>query len=352
MHTTHPPTVRPPFTDRYGLGIRFLRQEYARSYDGLELPLPLPPAGAPYTELTTGGQEGLPVYTSRCGPQEDPPEALRTPGAECALCSEPFETGATVMSCYHCQGVAHVRCLADRMLRGAVGVDRSEVIPSEGSCPMPACARGLLWSRLVRSVQPYRPKVGATFEEISWGGGAGSGDSDRADGPLVWRVEDSSGDDGDDDDSSEGESERTALGDEGSSSDTSRDIVTQLADDDDDNDDSFWRLSGGSAHLARRTAAVGETSRGGGQSASYEETLGEDRGASGSKRRLATCGRQGKAACRSGEDDVVIAVTSEGDDDDGGGCGDCRGREDNSSPSPPKLPLAERLRLRRLHRAY
>ncbi|CAM9123640.1 unnamed protein product, partial [Laminaria digitata] len=137
---------------RYGLGIRFLREEYAKSYGSLSLPAPLPPAGAPDTELSAGEQGGLPMYASSLPVSQEMErlKAMRVPGTgtTCKVCTEPFGIGEAVMSCHHCGTPAHVRCLAERMLRDAG--DESEVIPSEGVCLVPACGRRLLWSRLVK----------------------------------------------------------------------------------------------------------------------------------------------------------------------------------------------------------
>eukprot|EP00752_Nemacystus_decipiens_P012678 g11231.t1 len=185
---------------RYGLGIRFLRQEYAACYAKLHLPLPLPVDGDPDTELSTGPQDGLPIYA----PPPPSQENLLKARSRCALCVQPFLAGAALMACYHCGAAAHVRCLADRMLGEAeVEGDESEVIPSEGRCWAPACARRLLWSRLVKGVQAYRPRSRSLEGDENPEGRAvegGSGDVSVDGGPLVWRVDDGSDDDDDEDD--------------------------------------------------------------------------------------------------------------------------------------------------------
>lgn len=276
---------RPAGNDRYGLGIRFLRQEYATCYTKLHLPLPLPVDGDPDTELSTGPQDGLPIYASPPASQERRPET----SSRCALCVQPFFVGVTLMACYHCGAAAHVRCLAGRML-GEAGGDESEVIPSEGLCWAPACARRLLWSRLVKGVQAYRPRASASTLEgedpEDTPVDVGSGGLVVDGGPLVWRVDDSSDDDEDDDEDGDGDdgggagdesgcdSEQAARGDWGDWSGVSASRAGETAeeegeDEGDSEDDEFWKLSGrsqgsraGGAGRKRQIAASrGESGR-------------------------------------------------------------------------------------------
>lgn len=136
-----------------------------------------------------------------------------------------------------------MRCLARRMLREA-GEDDCEVIPSEGVCWVPTCARRLLWSWLVKGVQVYHPRVSSSSED-------GRVAVDR--GPPVWRVHDSSDDDDDDVDGegSECGSDLAAWEDEAGWSSgvasASRDLLSENEEEggEEDDDDSFWKLSGG-----------------------------------------------------------------------------------------------------------
>lgn len=368
---TNKPTL-PPQTHRYGLGIRFLREEYASSYAKLDLPLPLPVGGDPDTELSTGPQDGLPIYASTPSSQEERMDALRDRGGECALCAESFLAGENLMLCYHCGAATHVRCLADRMLREA-GADASEVIPSEGSCWAPACARRLLWSRLVKGVQVYRLTVspsGAPEDEARGGDGDGGGGASIGDGPLVWRVDDSSGDEEEDEeeggggDDSDCDSERSAMREDGgrggwSSGAASKDLVSSNADrgagkeveeeeeDDDDDDDGFWDLGEGRCSQAKR---------GGGQGGSGQARRVPPCGGGSARRGRQTSaslavGRQGveKSPPCDGQHVSLVESASERHDSDSGSSSGGDGDQDgDAEKSPPRLPLAERLRLRRL----
>lgn len=351
-----------------------MREEYATSYAKLDLPLPLPVGGDPDTELSTGPQEGLPIYASTPSAQEERMgAALRDRRGECALCAENFLAGENLMLCYHCAGApVHVRCLADRMLREA-GADESEVIPSEGKCWAPACARRLLWSRLVKGVQAYRPTAspsGAPEDEARGGGGGGGGAS-IGDGPLVWRVDDSSGDEeeeedeeegGDGDDSGDCDSEQSAAREDGggggwSSGAASRNLVSNAdrggekeveeEDDDDDDDDGFWDLGDGRSQV-KRTGGLG----GSGQARRGPPCVGGSARVRGRKTSASLAvGREGveKPPSCDGQHVSLVESASERYDSDSnssrGGGGD---PDRDAERSPPRLPLAERLRLRRL----
>ncbi|CAM9429620.1 unnamed protein product, partial [Hapterophycus canaliculatus] len=255
---------------RYGLGVRFLREEYATSYSNLRLPSPLPPNGDADTDLSTGAQAGLPMYSGPLpGSQEEQLEALRR--------------------------------------------------------------------------QPGGRKYGVGGEDIV-------GD------PPVWRVDDSSSDDGDDDDVEE-EQEGGDGDDQGSdgskegwrSGAASRDLVSQTEpdeeegkeedeDDDDDDDDDFWRLSNGSNRRSQARHA------------------GVDSVDSGQRRRMPPCAeRSGKGGCSGASPALtgdpmacvsLVDAISETHDSDCWSVGD---EQDASQKiSSPKVPLAERLRLRSL----
>ncbi|CAM9380375.1 unnamed protein product [Ectocarpus fasciculatus] len=315
---------------RYGLGIRFLREEYATSYAKLDLPQPLPVKGDPDTELSTGARGGLPVYKPPPGSQEECLEAQRP--SRCVLCVESFCAGAMLMSCYHCGAAVHVRCLADRMLREA-GDDVREVIPSEGSCWAPACSQRLLWSRLVKDAQAYRPRVspstGGVDDNVNAAGGDGGG-------PPVWRVDDDSSDDEEDDDDEgrDGGDGHDSDGAGGWSSDAgSTDFISQPypgeEDEEDDSDD--WRLS--PAHSQGKRA--GKDSDGNGQPKRCPGS-GEMPG-----------GVKSPALANGNEQHVSFVDTTSNRYDSEGS----EGRDQmtkNAEQSPPNLPLAERLRLRRL----
>ena len=335
-----------------------MRDEYATCYAKLHLPPPLPVDGEPDTELSTGTQEGLPVYAPAPASPENRPEACR-----CALCVQPFLAGAALMVCYYCGAAAHVRCLAGRMLAGNGGAggggDESEVIPSEGPCWVPACARRLLWSRLVRGVQGYRPRSGSGRPEDEEPEDApvadGSGDATVDDGgPLVWRVDDSSDDDGDDDDDQdEGggggadnhsgcDSELAARGDGGgwSGGSAARDYGETQEDEEEEEgeseDDDFWKLSG-CPQGSRAGGGTGQTRR---VSASRGGSVRESR----SSPSPAAGRMQAEKSRNSGQNSVVLVDStsdrhSSSSDSEGGG--------GENQQSPPRLPLAERLRLRR-----
>lgn len=317
-----------------------MRTEYEKAYRALRLPPPLPPAGAPYTELATGCPEGLPVYSPVSSSQDERFEAIRAPGVKCNLCTKTLEFGSTVMCCSHCGVPTHVRCLSDRMLRDAGDV--FEVIPSEGFCSVSTCARQLLWSSLVKDVQTYRPRL-PPGEQMSVGlGDYGNTATVRGSfgqgPPPVWRVDDSSGEE---DDASDGEPEHGAGQDAGCSSDTHSD-ASQLAEEEED-DDEFWRL--GDTLAPKRTAAT-KTGVGGDEDMAGRQAL---RGNS----------VKGKSACSSARpttDETQIDRSDEGIPVVGiaghrnycGGAGESY--EELSPPSPPSLPLVERLRLQRLAR--
>lgn len=327
-----------PGKDRYGLGIRFLRQEHATCYAKLHLPLPLPDGGDPDTELSTGAQEGLPVYASPSASQERaPPEAHR-----CDLCAKPFLVPAALMVCYHCDAAAHVRCLADRMLVEAGG-DGSEVIPSEGRCWAPACARRLLWSRLVKGVRAYRPRSSGLEDQVPEDtpveSECGSGDVTVDEGPLVWRVDDSSDDEDGEHDDSGCDSEHVVREDGGGWSGGSVSRNDRESGEEEEEDDEFWKLSGCSQ--GRRGGGIGQSRR-----------IPKARGESGRECKPSPLpfGRTQAATsrkCGKGQDSVEVGDTSDRRDSDSSDCegGDHR-RE--AQESPPRLPLAERLRLRRL----
>lgn len=328
---------------RYGLGIRFLREEYAKSYERLDLPSPLPPAGAPHAELTIGRQEGLPVYVSLDGPEG---ETLGVLGAKCALCNEPFDFGAPVMSCDHCQLPSHVRCMADRIL-GQVGDEKSEVIPMQGFCPMPACTRHLLWSRLVKGVQTFGSREGSWNEKGNAAdGGSGGGGGSR----VVWRVSDSS----DEEDDSDAEQVEGGAGEDGGfSSDAFSDAPSQAAgeeqQDKEQDEGNDWRLCeendsplSGSPEWCRGTVqddcgpAVQQKSMGPGTA------VGDSSGNPSYvlSRSLDVGGTQLEHPL---EIDGVVLVGSAGVDSDSDGLP----HKTHASPSPPRLSLAERIRLRR-----
>ena len=359
-------------THRYGLGIRFLRQEYAVSYAKLDLPSPLPVGGDPDTELSTGPQAGLPIYSSTPSSPEKRMEALQDRGgAKCALCAESFRAGENLMLCYHCGAAAHVRCLACRMLREAGGGDseseaerEGEVIPSEGLCWAPACARRLLWSRLVKGAQPYRPRAsssGSALEGEAGGGDGRSGGTAVGDGPLVWRVDDSSGDEDDEegggagDEDSDCDSERAVVREDRggwSSGAASRDLVSatdregkEEEDDDDDDDDGFWDLGGGCSQGRRGGGVLGES----GKERRIAPYGGSGRGRKTSAP-LATAGRpQQSERSRDGRHVSLVDTASDRHDSDGNSSsGSGGGRDRGAERSPPRLPLAERLRLKRL----
>lgn len=329
-----------------------MREEYAKSYERLDLPPPLPPAGAPHTELTIGRQEGLPVYVSLDGPEG---ERLGVLSAKCALCNEPFDFGAPVMSCDHCQLPSHVRCMAARIL-GQVGDEKSEVIPLQGLCPMPACTRRLLWSRLVKDVQTFGSGEGPFSDHTCVGnekGNAGDGSSGGGgggDSRVVWRVSDSSDEE---DDSDAEQAEGGAGEDGGSSSDASSDAPSQAAEEEeqgkDQDEGNDWRLCeendsplSGSPEWCRGTVqddfgpAVQQKSMGPGTA------LGDSSGNPRSflSRSLDVGGTQLEHPF---EIDGVVLVGSAGVDSDSDGLA----HKTHASPSPPRLSLAERIRLRR-----
>lgn len=140
---------------RYGLGIRFLRQEYAASYRRIRLPPPLPADGDPDTEITVGAHDALPAYSS------DPPGAPGAPilplGAlarKCVVCSVLFDEEQRVLQCHACGVMGHVTCLAEHFVRASG--DSAELIPRYGCCPQEDCGERLRWSKLVRGVMNYR----------------------------------------------------------------------------------------------------------------------------------------------------------------------------------------------------
>ncbi|CAM9091745.1 unnamed protein product [Ectocarpus sp. 4 AP-2014] len=235
---------------RYGLGIRFLREEYAASYRNLNLPQPLPVKGDPDTELSTGAQGGLPVYKSPPGSQEERLEAQRL--CRCALCVEAFS-------------------------------------------------------------------------------------GDDGGGPPVWRVDDSSDDEEDDEGGYDGDGHESDGAGGWSSDAGSTDLISQPhpgeeeeEEEEDDNDnDSCWRLS--PAHSQGKRAGKG--SDGNGQPERFRAS-GEMPG--GVKSPALTNGNQHIS---------FVDSTSDRYDSDGSEGGD---QMKITGQSPSKLPLAERLRLRRL----
>ena len=319
--------------------------------------MPLPVDGDPDTELSTGPQDGLPIYASPPASQERLPEAC----SRCGLCARPFVVGMTLMACYHCRAAAHVRCLAGRMLFEAGG-DESGVIPCEGLCWAPACARRLLWSRLVKNVQAYRPRSSTSGLEDEGPEdapmGVGSGGVAVGDGPLVWRVDDSSDDDdhddGDDEDAERGgagddsgcDSEQAVLEDGGGWSGGSASRANgkteeeEEEDEGDSEDDEFWELGGCSQ--GRRAGGTEQTRR---IAASRGESQRENRPSSSPP----AVGRTQRPKPRKCEQDAVVVVdASDRNSSDKGS--DCEGGDQGSTTpqSPPTLPLAERLRLRSL----
>lgn len=332
---------RHPLHPRYGLGIRFLREEYAAWYRHLDLPLPLPPAGVPDTDVSVGGQEGLPVYASHTTASE---ETFLTLCTDCVVCLLPFDTGDRVMQCHAC-GVmkSHVRCLAARFIHEAG--DAAEIIPHDGYCPKAACATRLLWSQLVRDVQRYCPASGADNHPCEAGrgehpsddmesGGEGNacgrhvhGSGDRR---GVWLVDDSS-----DDDDSEGGSD-----DEGynNCSDASVDLLSDAPMEScaEDND---WQLDGnhgcsqGIVHHA-----VSSSGMAGPATACRKEMSIVTGNAATEVRSSLLMTRTGTQVDRCGDNDICLSGSS----------GDGEMQNGLSPPSPPRLPLAERLRLRRL----
>eukprot|EP00904_Undaria_pinnatifida_P007902 jgi/Undpi1/4241/HiC_scaffold_16.g07607.m1 len=337
---------------RYGLGIRFLREEYAKSYDGLSLPPPLPPAGALDTERTTGEQGGLRMYASPLSDSQGMKwlEATGVPGActMCKVCTEPFGAGEAVMSCHHCGTPAHVRCLAKRMLRDAG--DESEVIPSEGVCLAPACGRRLLWSRLVKGVHTYRRALNAgdNVGGEADGSGAHCGAVDHAGSPLVWRVDDSGDDEDEDDDCGDVSDDDDDDDDDDADSDresdhSARDTTSQPFKEENE-DDFFWGLNSKIPDCSQRSAV---DSVGGGdcvdisrctQLLSVQKSLGSDP-------------RKAKISERGGDASVIPSTKRRPDYLSSGGSDvGSEGLSDCSLPSPPKLSLVERLRLRRLDR--
>lgn len=335
---------------RYGLGIRFLREEYAKSYDGLSLPSPLPTAGAPDTELSAGEQEGLPMYASSLSASQEIErlEAKRVPGTgtACKVCMQPFGIGEAVMSCHHCGIPAHVRCLAERMLRDAG--DGSEVIPSEGVCLVPACGRRLLWSRLVKDVHTYRRGVCTGDDGEADGSNADCGAVDHAHSPLVWRVDDSSGDEDEDEelcgDVSDNDYDNDTCSD-GERDHSARYVAPQPTQEESD-DDLFWRLSRKSPHCSQRSTV---------------DILGGGEGVGLSKSRQISSAQEPSASDRPqanvsgrGDDMSAMASTSYRRDYSSSGGGSDLGWEGLSNcslPSPPTQSLVERLRLRRLGRS-
>lgn len=346
-----------------------MREEYATSYAKLRLPLPLPPDGDADTDLSTGAQAGLPIYSSPpAGSQEEQLEAsLKLQGGgKCPLCVEPFHDGATLMLCYHCGAAVHVRCLARKMLTREAGNgcdEPCEVIPFEGTCWEPACARRLLWSRLVKRVQVYRRSGGAQSESsgpergfLDDDDGVGEEEEEIVGGdPPVWRVDDSSSDDDDDNgvEEEEGGNDRSSdygsdgAGEGWSSGAASRDLVSQTdpeegedkeEDYDDDDDDDFWRLSNGTNRHSEARQTGGHL------------------GASGQNARLPPrAERSGNAGCihsrsspaLAGAPAACVSLVDAGEAHDG----DCSkgGEQDGEEMnSRANLPLAARLRLRRL----
>lgn len=335
---------------RYGLGIRFLREEYAKSYDGLSLPSPLPPAGAPDTELSAGEQEGLPMYASSLSASQEIErrEAKRVPGTgtTCKVCMQPFGIGEAVMSCHRCGLPAHVRCLAERMLRDAG--DGSEVIPSEGLCLVPACGMRLLWSRLVKDAHTYRRGVCTGDDGEADENDAHCGAVDHVRSPLVWRVDDSSGDEDEDHDHCREVSDDDYDHDTGSDGErdhSARYVASQPTQEESD-DDLFWRLSRKSPHCSQRSTL---------------DNVGGGEGVGLSKIRQLSSAQEPFAGDRpranasgSGDDMRVMASTrcrrNHGSSDGGSDLG-WEGLSNCSLPSPPALSLVERLRLRRLGRS-
>lgn len=270
-------------------------------------------------------------------------EAMRVPGTgtTCKVCTETFSIGEAVMSCHHCGTPAHVRCFAGRMLRDAG--DESEVIPSEGVCLVPACGRRLLWSRLVRDVHSYRRAACAGD-----GGEADESDPhcgavDHARGPLVWRVDDSSGDEDENDedchDVGDDEYGDEVAGSDGESDHSARDVASQPTQEEGD-DDAFWRLSSNSPDCSQKStvdSVGGCKSR---QLSSAQEPLASDRP---------------EANVSGGGDDVSVVASTKcrRDYSSSGGGSDLgwEGLSNCSPPSPPTLSLVERLRLRRLGRS-
>lgn len=243
------------------------------------------------------------------------------------------------MVCYHCGAAVHVRCLADRMLGEAGGGDETEVIPSEGFCWAPACARRLLWSRLVKGVQVYRPRStssSSSLEDEDYR----SGGMTFGGGPLVWRVDDSSDDEGDEGggDDSGGDSEHAARGDGGWSGGSASRDNEETEEDEESEDDGFWKLGGGYSQ-GRQAGGTGQTKH-----------APSRKGGSGQCRPspLPAGGRAQAAKSERGEHAsfVLVDTSDQNDSDSSSSVGGNLGRETQQSPS--SLPLAERLRLRRL----
>lgn len=237
------------------------------------------------------------------------------------------------------------------MLREA-GEDDCEVVPSEGVCWVPGCERRLLWSRLVKGVQAYRPRVSSSSEpEQEVGDEPVDGGTAVDGGPLVWRVDDSDDDDDEDGESdgdgSEGVSDLETRENGGagwSSGAVSRDSVSANEEEEEeeaDSDDSFWRLSGGSpgCSQARRIGSSGRT-RGTGPipSCGGNSEMGFRTSSLRTDRRPEV-----DKSCRGGHTSPVD-TTSDLYDSDDGGSGD---QERETVHSPLMIPLAERLRQRR-----
>lgn len=315
---------------RYGLGLQFLREEYATSYSRLQLPLPLPPTGDPDTQVTVGEQGVLPVYTSLTAAQQEGQAALESHCADCAECRVPFDPGVNVMRCYACgMMAAHVRCLARRFVSEAG--DPTEIVPREGYCPRSACAQRLLWATLVREVTTYRPPASverypdpdsigsarrANSVEDGWGGvGGGVGQVS----PRVWLVDDSSDDDNDDGESECGASEDGRQYDRGGyHSDGSKEDDSDVLMEPHQKGQDTW------VSVEHRVDGWSQGTVQGGVS----DVLG-----------VPTSPWRCSGRVAGGDDLGSIVGSGVG----GGGTG----RDEQSPPSPPMLPLSERLRLRR-----
>lgn len=152
----------------------------------MKLPQPLPSQDDPDTEISVGAQDQLPVY---CLPPRGCAEGCAVQD-ECLVCKETLTSDLTLVWCHACHTPAHVRCMAHAFLSEAR--EPAEILPREGSCPNGSCGQRLLWSRLVRDARDLR----ATNNEDTYDRQArpARGHSSSHTPCPMWVVDDSSGD--------------------------------------------------------------------------------------------------------------------------------------------------------------
>lgn len=256
------------------------------------------------------------------------------------------------MRCHSCEVMtAHVRCLAKRFL--LEGGEPSEVIPYEGRCPRSACAQRLLWATLVREAITYRPLSSTELNptepagrqsnlDDEWENGGDVGDQGCDSSPRVWRADDSSDDDENDASEYGGGSENGSQDDVGFAEFGADgcDVFSDASAEPTDAGENAWPFARVDDHSCSRGKLPDSGVRGIAGSTSH------------GRWRLKVCRDHEPAGSNNGGR-LVDLPRSDGSDvvfhrDDGPAERDGQEGNEQRSSSPPILPLAERLRLRRL----